>query len=526
MIPSLLELSLSGCSLSIANFVPYLNSSTKLANIKHLDLSSNNFQDGPLPRFLQNMNSLAFLDLSGYNLSQAWNSENMLNMIPSVSELHLSDCELQKINFSPTYLNFSTRSNIQHLDLSWNQIEGRFPSVLTNLSSLLSLDLSYNFLNSSIPVMPKLLKLDLSGNKFGRIEDVGIWRHCHLMELIASDILHGETTIVGPSANVSECSQYAFEMLNIRNNNLKGPISEALGNLRSLQVLELSSNYLSDSLGRSIDLTELLLQSNWLTGHIPLTLGKLTSLQVFSLSSNLLNGTIPVSFGQLTKIYFLDASNNSLQGVVSEAQFANLSALKYLNIAYNNHLTFNVSRDWIPPFQLNIVSLESCNISDEFPQWFQTQQNLKELVLSNTSISGPLPTWLRQMPIIRVLDLSYNKLTGTLTNLPSGDLLNEVRYQAADILLMQNNLFTGSIPRLLCTRTDLTILDLSRNRLTGNIPECLGNLKSLTKILLGSNKLSGSLPSSLGCISSSLTWLQLNDNNFSGELPNEYRNFV
>ncbi|GKB20363.1 leucine-rich repeat protein [Tanacetum coccineum] len=238
MIPSLLELSLSGCSLSNANFVPYLNSSIKLANIEHLDLSSNNLQDDLLPRFLQNMTSLAFLDLSGYNLSQAWNSENMLNMIPSVSELHLSECSI--------------------------------PKALGKLRSLQVLVLSYN--------------------------------------------------------------------------HLTGPISEALGNLRSLQVLELSSNYLSgpipkfhgkltklrlsynqlngtipDSLGRSIYLTELLLQSNWLTSHISLTLGKLTSLQVFSLSSNLLNGTILVSFGQLTKLYFLDASNNSLQGVVSEA---------------------------------------------------------------------------------------------------------------------------------------------------------------------------------------------------------------
>nr|GEV76478.1 hypothetical protein [Tanacetum cinerariifolium] len=224
--------------------------------------------------------------------------------------------------------------------------------------------------------------------------------------------------------------------------------------------------------------------------------------------------TIPISFGQLTKLYFLDASYNSLQGVVSEARFANLSALKYLNTAYNDQLTFNVSRDWIPP---SFISLESCIISDEFPQWFQTQQNLRELVLSNTSISGPLPTWLRWMPIIRVLDLSYIKLTRTLTNLPSGDLLNGVGYQAEDILLMQNNLFTGSILTLLCTRTDLTILNLSSNRLTGNIPECLGNLRSLMKILVGSYKLSGSLPSSLGHISSSLTWLQLNENNFSGE---------
>ncbi|GJT57886.1 putative non-specific serine/threonine protein kinase [Tanacetum coccineum] len=572
IIPSLWKLRLSFCSLSNDHITPNLNSSTKLANITHLDLSNNDFQ-GPLPRFLQNMTSLAFLDLSGYNLSLVWNSGNMLNMIPSVSELHLSHCELQKINLSPTHLNFSRHSNIQHLGLSYNKIEGRFPSFLTNMSSLLSLDLSYNNLNSSIPVMPNLLKLDLSRNNFRGIEHLGIWRQCHLKELVASTTLQGDV-MVGPSTNMSECSQYALERLNLGDNNLNGsipeslgrltnlrdldlsvneltgPIPDVLGKLRSLKVLDLSSNYLTgpipnfqgqltklrlsnnrlngsipDSMGRSIALTELLLQSNSLTGPIPVSLGRLTSLQVLSVSSNLLNGTIPISFGKLSKLYFLDASNNSLQGVVSEAQFANQSALKYLNTAYNNKLTFNVSHGWIPPFQLRIAYLGSCKISDEFPTWFRTQQNLRELVLSNASISGPLPTWLRQMPIIRVLDLSHNKMTGNLTNLPSGDRLNGDGYQDGDILLLQNNLFTGSIPRSLCTRTDLSIIDLSSNRLIGNIPACLGNLKSATTILLSSNKLSGVIPNSLG-LPSALSRLQLNDNNFSGEVPRAFGNLA
>ncbi|GKC03750.1 leucine-rich repeat protein [Tanacetum coccineum] len=139
------------------------------------------------------------------------------------------------------------------------------------------------------------------------------------------------------------------------------------------------------------------------------------------------------------------------------------------------------------------------------------------------SIFGPLPTWLQKMPIIRVLDLSHNKLTGPLTNLPSGDPSGRIKYYNGGLILVQNNLFTGLIPKSLCTMIDLEVLDLSRNKLSGKIPKCLRNLKYLTDMLLSSNRLSGLIPSSLGLMSG-LNWLQLNDNNFSGELPRELRN--
>ncbi|KAJ0669690.1 putative leucine-rich repeat domain superfamily [Helianthus annuus] len=416
--------------------------------------------------------------------------------------------------------------------------------------------------------MPNLIRLDISRNKLSQIKDVGIWRQCHLKELMVSNNdLEGE--MISPSTNVSKCSKSALELLhldgnklsclvpealgrftNLRvmdlsDNNLIGPIPESLGNLRSLQVLHLSSNNLighvpkfheqltilqlgynqlngsvPESFRRFTTLTHLSLESNRFTGPIPISLGRLTSLRMLSLSSNLFNGTIPNSIGQLTKLYFLDVSHNRLQGVVLEDHFANLSMLKYLNANSNNELFFNISREWIPPFQLKVVHLHSFKIKGEFPQWVRTQKKLNELVLSNASIHGPLPTWLRLMPIIRLLDLSYNKLTGPLTNLPS---VYEVRFESVGILLLQNNLFRGLIPRWLCTRTDLHVLDLSRNNLTGEIPKCLFKLP-LSALLLGSNRLSGVIPSVLGY--PSLQWLQLNDNDLTGELPQDFGYFI
>ncbi|CAI9276837.1 unnamed protein product [Lactuca saligna] len=543
MIPSLKELSLQACQLYFSDLGQSLNSSRMLPNIEHLDLAHNYFK-GPLPDVFQNMTSLASLDLSGFDFSLAWSFADLLNMIPSLSELYLRNCGLHNTHLSSHHLNFSTLSNIQHLDLSGNWIGGIFPSDLTNMSSLRVLDLWGNMLNSSVPIMPNLLELDLSYNKFKQIEHVRIWGQCYLKKLSVA-FNPFDAQVIESQKNISECPDYAMEMLNLFNSlhgiipeslgrsanlreldlsfcRLKGPIPECVTRLRFLEVLDLSHNQLTGPiptfLGR---LSNLHLSFNRLNGPIPESLGRHFSLQAISLSSNRLNRTIPVSVSQLPKLHSLDISYNFLEGVVSEAHFANISMLKYLDISSNNGLTFKVSHGWIPPFQL--VSFSSCNIGSKFPQWLQNQRMLVELTLSNASISGPLPTWLRKMPF-KFLDLSQNKLIGPLTNLPSAGKFDVSGSGFYPGLFLQDNLFNGSIPRSLCQRTDLHLLDLSKNRLTGKIPKCLANLQKLEGMKLSSNKLSGVIAKSIVLFSSSLLGLKLNDNMFSGELPEEWGN--
>ncbi|GJV44690.1 leucine-rich repeat protein [Tanacetum coccineum] len=571
MMPSLVKLSLSGCSLTNADLGTLSNSSTTLINIKHLDLRYNHFK-GQFPGFFQNMTSLEFLDLSYFNFSLSWNSKNLLSTICSVPKLLLSNCELHNMHLSSDHLNSTTISIIQHLDLSWNLlVEGRFPSIFANMSSLMSLDLAGNNLNSYVPIMPNLVRLDLSQNKFEHIEDVGIWRQCHLKELsVFYNLIFLE--MIDSRKNVSECSQYAFErldlhgslkgafpadsfgrMYNLRSlllsySRLTGPIPESLGRLRLLEDLDLSVNQLTgpiptfigklttldlsynhlngsipESIGRLEALTVLDLSTNQLTGPIPPSLQGLISLQMFLVSSNSLNGTIPVSIGQLTKLKDLSMSINSLEGVVCEAHFDKLLMLKHLDTAFNSKLTFNVSREWKPPFQLISADLSSSKITNGFPQWLRTQKKLRSLRLSNASITGPLPTWFQKMPVIALLDLSNNKLSGPLTNLPNEGFV-DVPFGYSKALYLQDNLFNESIPISLCRRIDLEFLRLSKNRLSGKLPNCLGNMRNLYTMQFSSNQLSGVLPSSILPQSSTLRWLNLNDNHLTGELPRELGN--
>ncbi|XP_076906643.1 receptor-like protein EIX2 [Bidens hawaiensis] len=335
MVPSLIELHLSRCFLidSCSHFeTSQLNSSSMLHSIKHLDLRWNFLQE-PFPNFLRNMTSLLSLDLSYYDLSQPHSFEKLCNIIPTVTELYLTDCQLQNMHMSPIHANLSRYSKLQLLDLRRNLFKGEVTVSFMNMSSLSSLYLSENLINSYALPVPGLVTLDLSYNKIDQIGNSGMWKQCHLKQLWV-DHNHIQGEMIGSLTNMSHCSKYALASLDLSWNQLNGSVPESIEKLTSLETLYLNSNQLTgcipSSLGKLIALKSLSLEWNKLNGSVPESLGRLASLQMFSVSSNELSGTLPSSMGKLTKLKYFDVSNNSLEDVVTEANFASLSMLKYL----------------------------------------------------------------------------------------------------------------------------------------------------------------------------------------------------
>ncbi|KAI3515593.1 hypothetical protein L1887_14494 [Cichorium endivia] len=149
--------------------------------------------------------------------------------------------------------------------------------------------------------MTNLVELDLSSNEFKQIEHVGVWRQCRLRRLSASNNYFDKEIIDSPK-NVSECSQYALESLDL-SWSLNGTIPEALGRLANLRGLHLSGSQLTGPIPKSLRRLRFLeildLSHNQLTGSIPTFLGKLSKLD---LSFNQLNGSIPQSFGKLADL--------------------------------------------------------------------------------------------------------------------------------------------------------------------------------------------------------------------------------
>ncbi|KAF7147033.1 hypothetical protein RHSIM_Rhsim03G0185100 [Rhododendron simsii] len=479
--------------------------------------------------WVSHLSSLQYLDVSGMNLSRALNLNVMLNMLPCLTELRLSNCGLYStLLVSHFYLNStSTASNIRKLDLSWNSFRGEFPKFVENLTALRVLDLSESHLNSSFPLYLENLKtlerLNLAGNSITG-DVVGLSRllltQCALKSLdISYNRFKGQMS--RSYGNLSGCTMYNLEKLILRSNEFtSGNLPDWLGQFKRLKYLDLSWNSFSGSITQS--------------------LGTLSALEVLRIHDNQLNGTIPVSLGQLSNLKTLDLSYNHLEGVVTEANFANLTILEELSID-SNLLTLKVISDWMPPFQVKTLSMGSCKIGTTgFPQWLRTQKKVSFLDISNAGISGTLPQWLDEMPL-ETLDLSQNLIVGSIfqklpptlwgldlsDNLISGPLPQNISEMvpSLDTLLLGGNLISGLIPYSLWEIPALRVLDLSKNNLFGNLPlyKGRGELSSLQVMTLSSNKLSGILPSFIGNFTS-LGWLQLNNNSFYGELPSTLRN--
>ncbi|KAL7601123.1 hypothetical protein Lser_V15G23872 [Lactuca serriola] len=559
--------------------IPFMNNvqDTGICRLKRLDLSYNSM-GGMFTGPSTNVSECAQFSLETLNL----NDNMLLGEVPSslgrlkaLRELNLGGNELT--GNIPEVV--GTLTSLRELRLDDNHLTGSIPISIRNLLRLQKLDLSVNLLNGTITFLPGELSnldiLSLGNDHFRGIQDSGVWRLCQLKHLdLSFNFIEGELT--GPSTNGSECVQFDLETLDLHYNNLGGKIPTSLGRLTSLRKLNLGWNELTgtipESLANLTSLRELYLPWNKLTGSIPTSIGNLLLLRELHLSSNLLNGTIPFSLGQLSnlevvylyynwlsalplslgnlselrhldisnnhlqgplptigrlsKLEYLDISNNSLSGIVTEAHFTNTSMLEFFDATSNYRLSFKISPNWKPPFQISRLRLGSCKIESEFPEWIRAQTCLEYLDLSNTSISGPLPDWLGDWLVelpLSFLALSNNFLNGPLTNLVSSHSPN--CSIVLDILLLKNNLFNGSIPDLLCNMISyIMVLDLSRNMLSGTLPKCFGLLPNLQVLILSSNRLSGVIPSSLGNLASSLQWLSLNNNCFQGELPKTLAN--
>ena len=83
-----------------------------------------------------------------------------------------------------------------------------------------------------------------------------------------------------------------------------------------------------------INITELNLSNNFLTGALPGEIRFLKNLKILRLNNNLMTG-IPAEIGQLTNLETLDLANNKLTGLPNE--LANLKNLKSMNLAGNDY---------------------------------------------------------------------------------------------------------------------------------------------------------------------------------------------
>ncbi|OMP06180.1 hypothetical protein CCACVL1_01688 [Corchorus capsularis] len=481
------ELHLSQCQLSgsISSVNPI-----NLTSLSVLDLSWNSFGSG-FPDWIVNSSSLTYVDLSNSGLKGR--TPLGFGDLPNLQYLNLAG----NLNLSASCNQLFRRSwkKIESLNLASNNVHGKLPAAIGNMTSLTYFDLFANNVEGGIPSsigkLCSLMTFDLSGNNLtGTLPQF----------------------LEGTEGCASNRPFPNLMYLRLSNNHLVGTLPEWLGQLQNLIELELSFNSLQ--------------------GPIPASLGQLSKLTQLGLGGNELNGTLPDSFGLLSNLSTFDVSSNHLTGFISEAHFLRLSKLKILHLSANSFVV-NVSSNWIPPFQVRNLDMGSCYLGPLFPTWLKSQKEIQFLDFSNASISSSIPSWFWEISSnLSLLNVSFNQLQGQLPNplnfAPSADVdlssnlfEGQIPIPAVEIELLDlsNNQFSGPIPQNISeSMPNLIFLSFSSNQLTGEIPDSIGDMLSLQVIDLSKNKLVGNIPSSIGNCSF-LKVLDLGNNNLSGVIP-------
>ncbi|RHN66946.1 putative non-specific serine/threonine protein kinase [Medicago truncatula] len=457
-------LDLSGNDFDVIRIPAIQRNITHSSKLAYLDLSYssagsvvNGFQMDSLD-WLSPLSSLKYLFLSGIDLHKETNWLQAVSILSSLLELQLSECNLE---------NFKIKPSFEYL----------------NLSSLVTLDLSYNNFTSNIP------------NGFFNRTTYATYLH------LKESNIYGEI----PS---SLLNLQNLRYLNLFENQLQGSIQDGIGQLEHLQYLDVSKNMLS--------------------GFIPSTLGNLSSLNYLSISDNNFSGEISnLHFSKLHSLVSLNLSNS-----IFEFQFDlnwvppfQLSHLLLRNTNLGPHFP-----SWIyTQKSLQILDLSSSGISlvnrNKFSRLIERISG--EIILSNNSIAEDISNltlncfflWLDHnnftgglpniSPMADWVDLSYNSFSGSIPH--SWKNLSEL-----EVLNLWSNKLSGEVPLNLSDWRQLQIMNLGKNEFSGNIP--VGMPQNLVVVILRANQFEGTIPQQLFNISY-MFHLDLAHNKLSGSVP-------
>ncbi|XP_022923622.1 probable inactive leucine-rich repeat receptor-like protein kinase At3g03770 [Cucurbita moschata] len=248
-------------SFSLDSFITTL---TRLNSLRVLSLVSLGIW-GPLPDKIHRLSSLEYLDLSSNYLFGS--------IPPKISTM----MKLQTLKLDDNFFNdtvpewFDSLSSLTVLSLKNNKIKDSFPSSILSISTLTELVMSGNYISGELPDLSPLhglTVLDLSWNK------------------IDSPLPLLPKTMI---------------MVLLGKNSFSGEIPQQYGQLSQLQQLDISFNALTGIPPATIfslpNISHLNLSSNKLSGSLPINLRCGNMIQFVDISNNMLTGGLPSCLG-------------------------------------------------------------------------------------------------------------------------------------------------------------------------------------------------------------------------------------
>ncbi|CAN8268214.1 unnamed protein product [Cochlearia groenlandica] len=378
-----------------------------LTNLRELYIGYYNVFDDGLPPEIGNLSELVRLDASNCGL----NGE----IPPEIGKLKKLDTLFLQVNSlsGPLTTEIGSISSLKSVDLSNNVFTGEIPASFSDLKNLTLLNLFRNKLYGSIPEfigdLPELEVLQLWENNFtGKIpEKLG-----ENGKLVILDLSSNKLTGTLPE---NLCSGKKLTTVITLSNFLFGYIPEKLGECESLTRIRMGQNFLNGSIPKGLfglpELSQVELQDNYLTGELTIAGGDVSvNLGQISLSNNQLSGPLPPAIGNFAGLQKLLLDGNKFTGPIPP-EIGRLQQLSKLDISHNlisGAITPEISHCKL----LTFVDMSRNELSGMIPNEITSMRILNYLNLSRNHLMGSIPTMISSMQSLTSVDFSYNNLSG------------------------------------------------------------------------------------------------------------------
>lgn len=402
--------------------------------------------------------------------------------------------------------------SLRYLQLGVNQLSGEIPSSVYNISSLVTFSVTTNRLVGELPphlgdTLPNLEELLMASNKLQGPIPYSLSNISGIQFLdLANNSFTGPLPLLG--------KMYNLFMVNLGVNHLTSTTKEnidvfnSLMNCTQLETLSLPLNQLAGQLpsataNLSVHLRDFCVEGNLLSGNFPEGMDRYENLSVLALHKNHFTGTVPRTIGLLPRLQRFHLHDNFFFGELPDT-FNNLTSLYQLTLS-SNQFSGRIPKSIGECKHLELLDLSRNNLSGSIPtEIFEISDSTRYFSLAHNSLNGSLPTEVGILKMISFMDVSDNEISGKIPE-SLGDCSN-LQY-----LILSENKFHGSVPKFLERLKGLVKLDLSSNHLSGQIPTSLGKLTYLRTLNLSFNDLYGQVP--MEGVFMNLTWDSLQGNN-------------
>jgi len=279
-----------------------------MSSLTSIDMSFNDIS-GRLPQSLAMLMDLTILNLS-FNDLEGSDEVSVLKDLPMLEVI-----DLNHNNLAGNVGQFGVSGSLRAIDISYNFLDGTIPHRFSEGKKLKSLKLNFNKIRGEVPDgmgrLYNLEELDMSNNELtGSIPSTfGDLIMLKILNLNSNKFQYGLPAELGYLDELS--------ILDVRDNGIDSIPSE-LFDMAKIQRMYLSSNRISGSLpteiGRATSLVELDLSENKFSNKLPPELSNLSALEVLYLNNNLFDGSIPSELSSLFLLREMDLSRNNFFG--------------------------------------------------------------------------------------------------------------------------------------------------------------------------------------------------------------------